>query len=84
MQNGFNSVAGVDSSTLEFLINPQFLMEEKEEEEIRKRKEKKNFSILKSAIASDSDSDSVQGFFRPKYRYIRRKKTSVTMKRVKF
>ena len=83
MKNGFNSVAGVDSSTLEFLINPQFLMEEKEEEEIRKRKEKKNFSILKSAIASDSDSIQEE-FFKPKFRYVRHKKTKVMLKRIRF
>ncbi|HCR36357.1 MAG: hypothetical protein UR28_C0037G0005 [Candidatus Peregrinibacteria bacterium GW2011_GWF2_33_10] len=84
MKNGFNSVAGVDSSTLEFLINPQFVMEEREEEEIRKRKEKKNFSILKEKSAVISITDSIPDFFKPKYKRIHGKKTPIVLKRIRF
>ena len=76
MQNGFNAEFGVDSSSLQLLVNPLVMLEEKEEEEIKKRNDRKSSVV--------SEQFDVSNFFRPKYRYIRRKKTSVTMKRVKF
>ena len=83
MQNGFNAEFGVDSSSLHLLVNPLVMLEEKEEEEIRMKKEKRNSSILKSAIASDSDSIQEE-FFKPKFRYVRHKKTKVMLKRIRF
>ena len=75
MKNGFDPISGVDSSSLQLLINPLFMLEEKEEEEIKKRND------IKSVVSEQFD---VEDFFKPKFRYVRHKKMRVILKRIRF
>ena len=76
MQNGFNAEFGVDSSSLQLLVNPLVMLEEKEEEEIKKRNDRKSSVV--------SEQFDVSDFFRPKFRYVRHKKMKVILKRIRF
>ena len=53
MKNGFNYSAGVDNSTLNLLLNPLFVIEDKEEEEIKKRKLKETSIVCSTDVSPE-------------------------------